>query len=221
MPEFRTNKYGKPYPITKPKGRGKAVVAAAVVAGGAAAAGGIGGAGSAGTAADAAASRALHAKTVQSKRAAKKGDRATAWRRLGTRSVDKKVERAIECAASSYGAVLEFFLRTPCRSLDRTLFVLADDAGGRFLVSVSWVRMPSSGTAHRLRALTDRDGTGNVAAIGAVGPRLAGTRFTGEHYDSDRRRRLVVIAEAAPLSGAPAGGLMDAATEVAVLFPAP
>ncbi len=58
---------------------------------------------------------------------------------------------------NSYGQVRDFFLRNPCKSLDRTLFTLADPDGNTFVVSVSWVRMRQRGDVRRLEDLIDVD----------------------------------------------------------------
>jgi hypothetical protein len=203
--------------------RGGAMVAATALVGGIALAGGggLGGAGSAGTAADAVAGQALRAKTAKGKSAARKGRYDTAWRRLGLRPLNRVTMQVAACAANSYRQVREFFLRTPCRSLDRTLLAIGDGAGNTFVVSIAWVRMRGSGAARELKALADIDGTGNVAAIGSVALDLAEVRFTGEYYDSKRRGSMTVISEAEPVTGSPDPATMHAATEVAVEFPKP
>lgn len=213
-------KDGKVRPIT-PKKSGAAAVATAAAVGGLLATGGFGGAGSMGTAADSLVAKALHGKITHSKIAARSGQRGKAWKRLGMRRHARDFGQALECAANSYGEVRDFFLRNHCRTLDRSLLVLGDGNDNTILVSVAWIQMHTAGDAMNLRALADTNGTGNVAALGSVGPLLGNVRFTGEFYDSRRRGRMTVIAEAAPADGTPGPALMDAATQVAVLFPLP
>jgi hypothetical protein len=206
---------GRNVPIRQ---RGGVVVAAAALAGGIAfATGGFGG----GTAADSVAQGGLRAKTNSSKSEASKGRYDQAWSRMGWKQLQRRAERALKCAADSYGQVQEFFLRTPCRALDRVLIAIADDKGNTVVVTIAWVRMGSAGAAGQLKQLADTDGTGNVSPLGTAALKMGDVRFTGEHYGSDRRGPLTVIAEAAPGSGHPDGETMDAATEIAVLFPPP
>jgi hypothetical protein len=175
------------------------------------------GVGGGGTAADGAA-QGLRAKTDSSKGEARQGRSQQAWAKMGWKQLERKAERALKCAAASYGEVQEFFFRTPCRSLDRMLFALADEKGNTFTISVSWVRMDSARDAERLKQLADTDGTGNVSPLGAVAVQAG---FTGKYYGSDRRGALAVIAEAASGRGKPDGDEMDAAAEIAVLLPPP
>lgn len=58
---------------------------------------------------------------------------------------------------NSYGQVRDFFLRNPYKSLDRTLFTLADPDGNTFVVPVPWVRMRQRGDVRRLEDLVDVD----------------------------------------------------------------
>ncbi len=199
------------------------IVAAAVLAGGmAAAGGGLGaGGGSAGTAADSVLSQDLRARTSKGKSEARNGRYRQAWRQLGWRGLKRWGEQAANCAVHSYGQVREFFLRTPCRSLRRRLLLLGDDKGNTIVVAIAWVRMPGRAEAGSLKELADTHGTGNVTPRAATALDLAGVRFTGRYYHSDRRAATTVIAEAEPASGAPDGATMDAVAEIAVLFPAP
>lgn len=97
----------------------------------------------------------------------------------------------------------EFFLRNPCKSLDRALFTLADPDGNTFVVSVSWVRMRQRDDVGRLKRLIDVDGTGSVTQLGAAPLRARGVRFTGTPFRSRPRRDLLVVAEGAAVSGQP------------------
>lgn len=101
------------------------------------------------------------------------------------------------------------------------LFALGDGHGNTIVVTVSWVGMFTAGTAERLKALADTDGTGNVSPLGGELVDAAGIKFTGTHYDSRRSGKLVVIAEAEPLSGTPDPDFLEGVVEVAVEFPPP
>ncbi|HJQ46097.1 MAG TPA: hypothetical protein VJ870_07220 [Amycolatopsis sp.] len=218
MPEFRSRPDGSKYPITPKKG---GIAAAAVVLTGVVAfgAGGLGGAGAGGTATDSAAGQSL--RTENGKREARKGQTTQAWARIGWKQLQHKAEHALDCAVNSYGQVREFFLRNPCKSLERDLLAVADDKGNTVVVSIAWVRMGSADAAERLKDLADTDGTGSIAPLGSAALHLGDVRLTGLYYSSDRRGSLTVISEAAAGSGRPDGDAMDAATEVAVLFPPP
>lgn len=217
-PEFRTRPDGTRYPITGKKSGAATALGAAALAGSLAFGGG--GTGLGGTAADAL-SGAMRAKVSKGRADARTGHQRKAFRRLGLKSVRRRAEPALNCAINSYGDVQQFFLRHPCRELDRLTVPVADGAGNSMLVAVYWVRMPRSSTARKLRSLADTDGTGNVTPLGGIGPRIGNVAFTGEYYDSKRRRTRVTIAEAAPLDGAPSDELLEAATRVAVEFPPP
>lgn len=220
-PPIRTRPDGTRYPITSKKGGAAAVAATVLASGMIAVGGGFGGSGAAGSAADSAIARALQARTTNAKGEARKGRGKAAWKRFGMRQLKRRIEPAADCVLNSYGDVRQFFLRTPCRWLRRTLVTIGDGDGNTVVVAISLVRMSTARQARQLKELTDTDGTGNVAAIGAVGPRLGDIEFTGEHYDSHRRGRMTVIAEAEPVRGQPGGATMDAATEVAVVLPPP
>lgn len=65
------------------------------------------------------------------------------------------------CAANSTGEVRKFFTEHPCQRLTRALY---NTAYGNYpvLVSVVVVSTAGSGEAQQLKALADRDGTGNI-----------------------------------------------------------
>lgn len=198
-------------------GAGTVIVAGAI----ALAANGIGGgAGVGGPAVDAVGTANVSAARVaQSKQAARKGRADDAWRGLNLRRVRKAAEPALNCAVNSYGQVRDFFLRNPCRSLDRTLFTLADPEGNTFVVSVSWVRMRQRSDVRRLKDLIDVDGTGSVTQLGAAALRTQGVRFTGTPFRSRPRGDLLVVAEGAVVSGTPDPGFFTVVVEVAAELP--
>lgn len=201
-------------------GSGAVVVAGALAAG--VVYGPLGGTGGGGAASvDASLGQAVRAKLDKGKRSAAKGRRDLTWRRLDLKRIEQRLRRAASCAANSYGDVQEFLVRTPCRSLDRMLFVLDDESGNRIVVSVSWVEMGSRRAARGLRALADVHGTGNVSPLPGV---LVGTGdidWTGDNYDSRPSGRSVTIAEVEPVRGDLAPEYLDAIADVAAEFPRP
>ncbi|GHF76457.1 hypothetical protein FHX82_002566 [Amycolatopsis bartoniae] len=66
-----------------------------------------------------------------------------------------------DCAAKSTDDVKRWFGEHPCLRLSRALFTTTAN-GGNVLVSVALVTMPDQAQAQQLKALADRDGTGNV-----------------------------------------------------------
>ncbi|MBA8827333.1 hypothetical protein FHX42_004717 [Saccharopolyspora lacisalsi] len=220
------DKYGRTRPGYKPKGRG-GVAAAAVAIAVAASGGGLGGLGGLGAtstegAAGSAVSRTVQVRVSKAKRAANKGQRAKAWKRMRLKVKHRRKPRYDpKCAAHSFGQVQGFFVHTPCRSLRRTLVGLADEHGNTGVVSIAWVRMSGGGSAARLKRLDDVQGTGDVHPLAGWALTSRGIRLTGEHYDSRRKRSLLVRAEAAAASGSMDPGLLQGAAEVAKRFPPP
>lgn len=209
-------------------GKGKAAAGLAVLGtvgamafgtGGGAAAG-AGGAGSGGVAAESAGLPGnLTARASRAKKSASKGKPNEAWRDLNVRKLKDPAKKALNCAVNSYGQVRDFFLRNPCKALDRQLFTLADTAGNTFVVSVSWVRMRDRGHVGDLKTLIDTDGTGSVAPLGFTVLKSQGVRFTGKPFKSDPKGNVLVVAEAAVVSGKPDPALVKAAVEIAVELP--
>jgi hypothetical protein len=226
VPDFYT-KDGKVRPITPHKEKKGEAIAVAVLLASAlvATGGGLTAATAAGGAAESIAAQSIQTRVTNSRNAARRGQTSEAWRRMGlrvvTRAVNREIRRELECTASSYGQVRDFFLSTPCRSMQRTQPVLCDEQGNTIAVSITWVRMPTVVSAERLKRLVDTDGTGSVSPITGEVPEARGVRFTGKHYASRRTGSLVVIAEAAPGSGQPDTEVLDGAAQVAVMFPSP
>ncbi|SFW76177.1 hypothetical protein [Amycolatopsis australiensis] len=73
-------------------------------------------------------------------------------------------EKTTDCAAKSYGKTHDFFQDNPCQSLVRALYT-TESGGAKALVSVVVVGMPDSAKAKALKALTEKDGTGNVTDL--------------------------------------------------------
>lgn len=157
----------------------------------------------------------------KAKQSAKKGQRRTTWKRLDLREVTRKSDRVADCAVHSYGRVQRFLATTPCRSLHRVLYALDGRDGDRVVVSVSWVRMRSTGAARALRNLVDVHGTGNVRPLPGWLVGAGRIDWTGWNYDSVRSGRQVTIAEVEPLRGSPSAEYMDAVAEAAAQFPRP
>jgi hypothetical protein len=226
MAEFRTRPDGSKYPITPKKGAGAAVAAVmvgSVVALGAGGTGGVAVGGAVdsvvGNAANRIVGQAVRARVSRAKVSARSGRRIEAWVRMGLKQVKQKVDEQFQCAIHSYGQVRQFFLSNPCESLDRELVVVVDEGGNTFLVSVSWVEMPSIGQAERLRTIADTYGTGNVSPIASAVLGLGEVRYTGKFYDSRIDAELVVIAESAVLTGRPDPDMLEGAAQVAVQLP--
>lgn len=211
------------------KGTSGHVVAGAVAAIAIASAGGGFGAGigatagssGGGTVAESVASRNIATRKANGKRAASRGNADEAWRRMGLRGVKRAAKRDLECVVNSFGQIREFFLRTPCTSLDRALFAVVDERGVLVVVSVAWVGFRTRGDARRFKELDDVHGTGNVSPLGGAFLGLADVRFTGQHYHSRRAGAMTVIAEAEPVDGVVEDVVLDSVAEVAVLLPRP
>ncbi|WP_228004121.1 hypothetical protein [Amycolatopsis sp. YIM 10] len=155
------------------------------------------------------------------KEAAKKGQHGTAFNRLKLKNVRQKVQRGLNCAKHSFGDVQQFFLRTPCRELDRMLFAMSDEQGNDIAITIAWVRMGKTADAAEFESLVDTDGTGNVSPPAGALLGLAEIEFTGRYYDSRRDGPLVVVAEAAPIGGPANDQLLHDAADVADEFPQP
>lgn len=197
---------------------GAAVVTSLVMS-----AGGGGTTASVGTSAESAAGqRVTQVKNTRSSRnAARKGNEAEAWKRMGLRRLRQEVRRDLSCVAQSYGEVQQYFLQHPCKKLQQRLFPVADGRGNVIAVSVMWVRMPSRTTASGLKRVEDEYGTGDVIPVGTQGLGFGGFRFTGKHYDSDQDGTLLTIAEAEPVGGSPTETLLDGVASIATALPPP
>jgi hypothetical protein len=66
-----------------------------------------------------------------------------------------------DCEANAYGKTKDFFDQNKCTRVSRALYTTGTGKD-RTLVSVVLVTMPDTTGAAALKALTDRDGTGNV-----------------------------------------------------------
>ncbi|AOS64441.1 hypothetical protein [Actinoalloteichus hymeniacidonis] len=170
---------------------------------------------------DSLAGESLGVRTQQGKRAARRGDADGAWNRLGVRALRQRVERGAECAAASFGQVQTFFLRTPCRSLDRMLLAVGDGKGNDVLVSVAWVGFRDRSTAREFTEVIDVHGSGDIRPLAGGLTNFADVAFTGHHYHSEIRGEHVTIAETERLGGHLDAGLLQSVAEVASMLPRP
>jgi hypothetical protein len=110
------------------------------------------------------------------------------------------------CVGHAYGETATFFETTNCSGLSRALYS-AQLNGGAVVVSVSRVRMPDTASARDLRALTDRNGSGNVNDLLREGVGYAGgpDELSGAEYASAVSGPTVTIVESSwvdPAAGA-------------------
>jgi hypothetical protein len=111
------------------------------------------------------------------------------------------------CVGHAYGAVGDFFNATNCLGLSRALYSTQLD-GKPVVVAVSRVRMPDAASAAALKALADRDGTGNVSDLLREGVTYNGApqQMVDTQYDSaPPKDNIVTIAVTSWVAGR-AGG---------------
>jgi hypothetical protein len=143
----------------------------------------------------------------------------------GVTFVLREVRVEDTCIGNSYGEVASFFQAGDCTGLARALW--SADVGGRpVVVSVSVVEMDGTAGARDLRALADRNGSGNVSDLLREGVRYSGApeELSGAEYASAVDGSEVTIAETAWArpGGGRAADLDDAATAALELpMPAP
>jgi hypothetical protein len=110
------------------------------------------------------------------------------------------------CAGHAYGEVADFLGGTDCTGLSRAIYS-AETGAGAVVVSVIRVQMPDTATARDLRALTDRNGSGNVSDLLREGVGYAGgpEELSRAEYASALSRATVTIVESAWVDPAAAG----------------
>jgi hypothetical protein len=115
------------------------------------------------------------------------------------------------CAAHAYGSVEEFFGRSDCTALTRSLWS-ADVDGQLAVVSVARVTMPDAGLAEALKALADTDGSGNVDDLLRDGVRYANgpVKLSDSEYDSGTQGDVAVIVETSYVGAKGSGQALDA-----------
>ncbi|MDX8047811.1 hypothetical protein SK571_00320 [Lentzea sp. BCCO 10_0798] len=200
-------------------GKAGAVVAAGVLAVSLTAGGGLSlGGGASTTVADSAGVNLTRAKS-EGRKSARNGDADGAWRQLNMRTLKRTAKPALECVSHSFGQVRDHFVRNPCKSLDRTLFAVADDRGNVAVVSVAWVGFRNRRDAGEFKKLIDVHGTGDISPLATPLLGLADIRFTGLNYHSRPDGTTVVIAETESASGQVSREKLDALADMASWLP--
>ena len=115
------------------------------------------------------------------------------------------------CMGHAYGAVLDFFGGTDCTALTRALWSAEVD-GRSAVVSLARVTMPEAGQAAALKALADKDGSGNVNDLLREGTRYAGgpEKLSATQYDSRQQDAVVTIVETSYVGPAGSTKALDA-----------
>jgi hypothetical protein len=110
------------------------------------------------------------------------------------------------CVGHAYGETEAFFEATNCTGLSRALWS-AELPAGPVVVSVVRVRMPDTATARELRALTDRNGSGNVSDLLREGITYPGgpEQLQDAEYASAVSGPTVTIVESSWVAPAAAG----------------
>ncbi|SDC98313.1 hypothetical protein SAMN05660690_3189 [Geodermatophilus telluris] len=135
------------------------------------------------------------------------GDRSVVG---GRGYVLQQVRTEHTCTGNAYGDVADFFESGDCAGLSRSLW--STDVGGRaVVVSVAAVDMGDPAGARALRALTDRDGSGNVSDLLREGVSYPGgpAELSGAEYASTTEGSVVTIVETAWVAPGGTGGAAD------------
>jgi hypothetical protein len=114
------------------------------------------------------------------------------------------------CVGHAYGETATFFETTNCTGLSRALYSAQLD-GGAVVVSVARVRMPDTATARDLRALTDRNGSGNVNDLLREGVTYPGgpSELSSAEYASAVSGPTVTIVESSWVDPAAGGSAAE------------
>ncbi|MGY2075658.1 hypothetical protein [Blastococcus sp. SYSU DS0828] len=133
----------------------------------------------------------------------------------GTAYTVEAVQVDDTCAGHAYGEVAGLFAATDCTGLSRALYS-AEVGGAPVVVSVSRVAMSDPAAARELRALTDRDGSGNVNDLLREGVTYDGgpAGLRSAEYASAVSGSTVTVVESA-WAGAPGPGGAAAVDKVA------
>lgn len=100
------------------------------------------------------------------------------------------------CADHAYDDVQKFLQKTPCQQLSRALYTTTDREGRTVYTNVSVVKMNNAADAAELRALTDKNGTGNVSDLVREGfVKLPPLKSLSAGYEAVQRDRDVIIVE--------------------------
>jgi hypothetical protein len=122
----------------------------------------------------------------------------------------QSVQVDVTCVGHAYGETATFFESTNCTGLSRALYSAQLD-GGPVVISVARVRMPDTATARDLRALTDRNGSGNVNDLLREGVTYPGgpTELSSAEYASAVSGSTVTIVESSWVDPASGGSAAD------------
>ena len=114
------------------------------------------------------------------------------------------------CAGHAYGDVATFFETTNCTGLSRALYSAQLD-GGAVVVSVSRIQLPDTATARDLRALADRNGSGNINDLLREGVSYSGgpRELSNAEYASAVQGPTVTIVESSWVDPAAGGSAAD------------
>ncbi|WP_448612118.1 hypothetical protein [Geodermatophilus sp. URMC 60] len=142
----------------------------------------------------------------------------------GRTFVVQRVQTDPTCVGNSYGSVADFFAATDCAGLARALY--STEVGGRpVVVSVSVADMGDADGARALRALTDRNGSGNVSDLLREGVRYPGgpKKLSGAQYASAVSGSAVTIVETAWAGSGSTGSStdLDVVASTALVLPMP
>ncbi|MBB3082717.1 hypothetical protein [Geodermatophilus sabuli] len=142
----------------------------------------------------------------------------------GNTFVVEEVRVDATCVGNAYGTVADFFADTDCTGLARALY--STETGGRpVVVSVVTVDMGDTAGARALRALTDRNGSGNVSDLLREGVRYDGgpDGLSGAEYASAVSGSTVTIVETAWAAPGATGSTadLDVLASTALVLPMP
>ncbi|MGH3916840.1 MAG: hypothetical protein ACRDTC_26035 [Pseudonocardiaceae bacterium] len=130
------------------------------------------------------------------------------WQRKGYR-VNLHGDPAFDCAAHSYGQVHDFFISHRCEFVLRATGEFHDKNRNVVLVAFSWVEMPMTGEAVKLKKLVDTEGTGNITELSREQGRYRAVRFTGLGYHSGHSEQGVWNVQVQPVGWSPAAALIN------------
>jgi hypothetical protein len=158
---------------------------------------------------------------AEARTSAERGKSNEAWSRMRLKQLKRKAEKDLRCLINSTGQIREFFLRTPCTSLDRLLLAVGDGQGNAAVISVAWVGFRTKRDVESFKRLEDVHGNGDITPEGAGLLGLAGIHFTAHHYHCRPNGKTAIVAEAETATGHFADTTLDAIAEIATYLPQP
>ncbi|MCU1680899.1 MAG: hypothetical protein JWQ81_1638 [Amycolatopsis sp.] len=173
----------------------------------------------AGDVVDSLSGRDLGTRESESRSSAKRGKSDEAWSKMGLKQLKKAAEHDIKCLAASTGKVQEFFLRTPCTSLDRLVLAVGDGHGNAAIMSVVWVGFRTSADVDAFERVERIQGSGDVKPLGSALLGLANLRFSGLHYHSRSEKNTIEIAETENATGHMSTPVLDALADISSYLP--